>query len=259
MENLFSLQGKIALVTGASRGIGAGIAKQLGSLGAYVVVNYLKNETAAQRVVAEIEANGGGAVALQGDVRDADSVQAMVEQIVEAFGRVDIAINNALSPYTFNPKTRKTAWQTQWSNYQAQLEGSLGGAFHVCQAVLPHMQKQLSGRIVNLVTNLIEFPIVPYHDYTTAKSALLGYSRNLAAEVGRFGITVNCIAPGLTYPTDSSRETQEDVRESILRLTPLGRLATPDDIARAVALFATDASAFITGQCLYVDGGLVMR
>lgn len=250
---------KVVLVTGASRGIGAEIAKAFGVNGATVVVNYLSNEKAAQQVVEEIRRSGGEAVALQADVTDEQSVGHMVSQIADAFGGIDAAVNNALSHYSFNPKARKTAWDMEWQDYQRQLEGSLGGAFHICKAVTPHMKKQNGGRIINMATNLIDFPVVPYHDYTTAKSALIGFSRNLAAELGAFGITVNCVAPGLTYPTDSSRETQEDVRDAIIRMTPLGRLASPKDIVGAVLFFASEWSVFITGQCIRVDGGLVMR
>jgi 3-oxoacyl-[acyl-carrier protein] reductase len=251
-------RGKVVLVTGASRGIGATIAKSFGEQGAIVIANYLKSEKLASEVASEIVKAGGEGIPLQGDVTDEASVHKMVAEITDAFGSIDVVVNNALSHYTFNPKTRKTAWELSWSDYEEQLAGSLGGAFHVCQATIPYMRQQGNGRIINLVTNLIDFPVVPYHDYTTAKSALLGYSRNLAAELGAFGITVNCVAPGLTYPTDSSRETKEDVREAITRLTPLGRLALPKDIAGAVLFFASDRAAFITGQCLRVDGGLVM-
>jgi 3-oxoacyl-[acyl-carrier protein] reductase len=121
------------------------------------------------------------------------------------------------------------------------------------------MKNQMSGRIINLVSNLIDFPIIPYHDYSTAKMALLGFTRNLAQELGTFGINVNAVSPGLTYPTDSSQETKEDVRNAIIQLTPLRRLARPEDIAGSVLFLASDLSSFITGQCLNVDGGLVMK
>lgn len=251
--------GKTVLVTGASRGIGASIAKAFGGFGATVAVNYILNETAARDVVEAIRQSGGEAVAIQADVTDGPSVKRMMEEIEDAFGGIDVVVNNALSPYSFDPKRRKTAWNIEWSDYQKQLDGSLGGAFHVCKAAIPYMKEHGGGRIVNMVTNLIDFPVVPYHDYTTAKSALLGFSRNLAAELGVFGITVNCVAPGLTYPTDSSRDTKEDIKNAIIGLTPMGRLASPTDITGAVMFFASDWASFITGQCLRVDGGLVMK
>ncbi|WP_085524264.1 3-oxoacyl-ACP reductase [Tuberibacillus sp. Marseille-P3662] len=251
-------KGKVILVTGASRGIGAAIAKAFGEEGAFVVVNYLKSESAAHQVVTDIYNSGGDAALMQADVTDASAVQQMVADIVESFGGLDVVVNNALPNYIFNPKTRKTAWEMEWSDYQEQLDGSLGSTFNVCQAVIPYMKQQNGGRIINMVTNLIDRPLVPYHDYTTAKAGLLGYSRNLAADLGRFGITVNCVAPGLTYPTDASRETKEDTREAISNMTPLGRLATPKDITGGVLFFASDWADFITGQCLSIDGGLVM-
>jgi 3-oxoacyl-[acyl-carrier protein] reductase len=252
------MNGKIILVTGSSRGIGAAIAKAFAADGAIVIVNYLKNTVLAEKVVEDIRDAGGQAEAFQADVRDENSVRNLIYSIIESFGSLDVVVNNALSDYTFNPKTRKTAWDIPWSDYQIQIEGSLKAAHSICQAVMPHMKDKGTGRIINMVTNLIDFPVVPYHDYSTAKAALLGYTRNLAKELGAFGITVNAIAPGLTYPTDSSRETQEEVREAIMRLTPLNRLATPDDIAGAALFLASDKASFITGQCLRVDGGLVM-
>jgi len=128
----------------------------------------------------------------------------------------------------------------------------------MCQAVLPIMKKQSQGSIINIISNLVERPIVPYHDYNTAKTALMGYSRNLAAELGSFGIRVNCVAPGLVYPTDASKNTKEEVKEMIIAQTPLRRIATPEDIAGPVLFLASDWSQFMTGQTLFVDGGFVM-
>ncbi|WP_442598726.1 3-oxoacyl-ACP reductase [Neobacillus sp. D3-1R] len=254
-----NLKGKIVLITGASRGIGAAIARKFGDEGSFVIVNYLKNKHLAENVVSEIEFQGGQAVAIQADVQNENQVNEMMAQIIDSVGGIDIVVNNALSHYTFNPKTRKTAWDIEWDDYQQQWDGNVRGAFNICKAAMPHMKEQMSGRIINIVSNLIDFPIVPYHDYSTAKMALLGLSRNLAQELGAFGITVNAVAPGLTYPTDSSSETKEDVRRTIIKLTPMRRLALPEDIAGTVLFLASDLASFITGQCLNVDGGLVMK
>ncbi|MDO7906471.1 3-oxoacyl-ACP reductase [Paenibacillus sp. JX-17] len=252
------LNGQIVLVTGASRGIGAEIARACAAEGAAVIVNYKSRAEAAEQVVEQIRRKGGTAIPYPCDVTREDQVREMAEAIVESFGRIDVLVNNALSHYTFNPRVRRPAWELDWSHYSTQLEGSLQGAFHTISAVMPHMQSQASGRVINMVTNLIDFPVIPYHDYTTAKAALLGYTRGLAKELGGFGITVNAVAPGLTASTDSSRDTPESVREQIRALTPLGRLADPSDIAGAVLFLASDWGKFLTGQCLRVDGGLVM-
>ncbi len=253
------LAGRVAVVTGAGRGIGAAIAQALGEHGAAVAVNYLRDAASAEGVVAAIEATGGRARAIRADVTDAAAVQRMVAEVDDDFGPADVVVNNALRSYTFDPLARRTAWETTWEDYQHQLEGSLGGAVNLCRAALPGMQARGGGRIVNVVTDLIERPSVPYHDYTTAKAALLGFSRNLAAELGPFGITVNCVAPGLVHPTDSSRTATDEQRDALEEATPLRRLATPDDVAGAVLFFTSGWAGFVTGACLFVDGGLVMR
>lgn len=253
------LRDRTAIVTGSSRGIGASIARALGAHGATVAVNYRHNHEAAHRVAHDIEALGGRAEIYPADVTDPEAVASMVTEVTERFGPVNLLVNNALREYTFDPLTRRTAWNITWQDYQAQFQGSVGGAFNVLQAVLPGMGATGNGRIINLVTDLIERPSVPYHDYTTAKTALLGFSRTMATELGPLGITVNCVAPGLVYPTDSSRTTTYEQRDELEAATPLRRLATPEDVAGAVLFFASDWSSFVTGTCLFVDGGLVMR
>ena len=175
------------------------------------------------------------------------------------FGKIDILVNNAFRPYQFNPEKRKMFWDLNWEHYQSQIEGSLLSTHSLCKAVLPLMQKKASGTIINITTDLISKPSIPYHEYTTAKSALTGFSKNLAVELGPFGIRVNCVAPGLVYPTDASRGTKENVKEMIISQTPLRRIANPKDIAGPVLFLASEWSEFITGQTIYVDGGLIME
>jgi 3-oxoacyl-[acyl-carrier protein] reductase len=258
MEQL--LKGKVVLVTGSSRGIGAAIAEAFASQGSIVIINYLKSqERANERVTTLTERYGVEAMALQGDVTDESSMKKMIHEIYEEFGTLDIVVNNALHGYTFDPDQRKMAWEMEWEDYQHQLDGALKGTYNVCKHAIPIMKSNGFGRIINMVSDLIYRPVVPYHDYNTAKGAVLTYSQNLAADLGAFGITVNCVAPGLVYPTDASRSTKEEIKEAIMAQTPLRRIARPEDVTGSVLFFASGWSNFVTGQCLVVDGGLVMK
>ncbi len=254
--------GKVIVVTGASRGIGAAIAKAFATEGATVVVNYLSNAVAAEAVVAECQrlgqASGGDALPIAADVRCLGAVNAMVTQALTELGRIDVVVNNAFSPYAFDPDNRARFWGVPWQDYQSQFDGAVLSAYNTSQAVLPHFRQRAQGSIINMVSDLCDRPSVAYHAYTTAKSALLGFSKNLAVELGPLGIRVNCVAPGLVSPTDSSRSTKEAVKDSLIAQTPLGRMATPDDVAGPVMFLASDWSRFMTGQVLTVDGGLVM-
>jgi 3-oxoacyl-[acyl-carrier protein] reductase len=250
---------KVILVTGASRGIGAAIAQAFAAEGAFVVVNYLRNEAAANEVVQRCKALGGDAWALQADVTQEGAVQAMVARVLSEVGRIDVLVNNAFKAYSFDPEQRARFWELQWAHYQAQVDGSVHAAYNLCQAVLPHFRQRGLGSIINMVSDLVERPSVPYHDYSTGKSALVGFSRNLAAELGPLGIRVNCVAPGLVYPTDASQATKEDVKESIIAQTPMRRIARPEDVTGPVLFLASEWSGFMTGQVLFVDGGLVMK
>jgi 3-oxoacyl-[acyl-carrier protein] reductase len=257
-ERQGALAGQVVLVTGAGRGIGAAIARGCAREGALVVVNYLSNQATAEAVAKECQALGGDGWALPCDVGDVEAVQAMMQRIEREAGRLDVVINNALRPYRFDPEHRDRFWELQWSHYQSQLDGAVRSCFEVCQAALPLMRKRSRGSIVNLTSDLVVRPSVPYHDYTTAKSALVGFSRNLAAELGPLGIRVNCVAPGLVFPTENARATREEVRELIASQTPLRRLATPEDVVGPVLFLASDWGRFVTGQVVVVDGGWVM-
>ena len=250
---------KIVLVTGAGRGIGAAIAKAFAAEGASVAVNYLQNAVTAEAVTATCKKASGDAASFQADVTDGGAITALVEEVVETFGRIDILVNNAFRPYIFDPEGRKMFWELDWADYQAQIDGALYATHGLCKAVLPGMKRRAEGAIVNIASDLVARPTIPYHDYTTAKAALVGFSRNLAMELGPFGIRVNCVAPGLVYPTASTSDTKEDLKEMIIAQTPLKRIASPEDVTGPVLFLASGWSSFMTGQTLYVDGGLVME
>ena len=253
------LTGKVAIVTGASRGLGAQIATQMAAAGASVCVNYINSKAAAETVVADIEAAGSQAFTYQGDVTDLAQMQAMAAEVIKRFGRIDILVNNALPSYQFNPSADYTSIETvQWAHFSQQIDGIVQGAVNTVQAVLPQMKSQGMGKIINISTNLVYNPVVTYYDYTTAKSALIGLTRNLASELGQHGIRVNLLAGGLLKTTDASKLTTEEVFDYIATTTPLRQATSVADFANSVLLMASDLSAAITGQSIAVDGGLTM-
>lgn len=255
-----ALQGKVVLVTGSSRGIGAALVEAFASQGCTVIINYVQSKERAENLANRLsEQYGVETFVVQADITNEDSVQKMMEEIEEEFGTLDVLVNNALHSFTFDPDRRKFAWELEWEDYQRQIDGSLKGTFNVCKYVIPMMKAKASGRIINMISDLVYRPLVPYHDYNTAKGAVLTFSQNLAADLGPFGITVNCVAPGLVYPTDASKTTKEEVKEAIIAQTPLRRIARPQDVVGSVLFLASAWSSFVTGQCLVVDGGLVMK
>lgn len=250
------LERQIVLVTGAGRGLGAAIATAFARTGARVVLNYRRSRAPAEAAAAELGAER--AVALQANVTRRDEVDAMFEAAAHHFGQpITTVVNNALPDFSFNGDARSKADRIGWHEFAAQLEGALGGALNVVQAALPAMRRARFGRIVNIGSNLFQNPVVPYHDYTAAKAALLSLTRTLSAELGPDGITVNMVSGGLLRTTDASRATPEAVFDLIAANTPLRRVTTPEEFADAVVFFASPWSRAVTGQNLVVDGGLV--
>lgn len=247
---------QIVLVTGASRGLGHAIARAFAGQGARVVINYHRRREAAEALVGQL--GPSQALALQADVSDAAQVQAMFKAARAYFGApVSTVINNALADFSFNGDARGKAADIGWEGFSAQFSVSVRGALNTLQAALPGMRERGFGRIINIGTNLFQNPVVPYHDYTAAKAALLSLTRTAAADLGPEGITVNMLSGGLLRTTDASAATPEAVFDYIAAATPLRSVTTPEEFADAVLFFASPWSRAVTGQNLVVDGGLV--
>lgn len=250
---------KVVIVTGGSRGLGAATAKKLAEQGAAVCVNYLSSQDKAEKIVEAIQAAGGQAMSYQADVTDAEAVREMVGAVIQRFGRIDILVNNALPKYQFDPSADYTSIETVgWEHFSQQIDGIVKGAVNTTQAVLPQMKSQNFGKIINISTNLVYNPVVTYYDYTTAKAALIGLTRNLAVELGQHGIRVNLLAGGLLKTTDASSVTTQEVFDYIATTTPLRQTTSVEDFADAIIIMASDLSNAITGQSISVDGGLTM-
>ena len=243
--------GKVAIVTGASRGIGRAVAVRLGSGGARVVVNYHRNQDAAEQTAQAIRQAGGEALIVQGDVALPETAEALTKGALDAFGRIDILVNNA-------GITRDTLiLRMTVDDWDAVQQTNLKGTFLVTKAVLRPMIRQRGGRIVNLSSISGRMGNAGQANYATTKAGLLGFTRSVAREVASRGITVNAVSPGY-IETDIWNDVPEQARAKLLELIPLGAAGRPEDIAEAVAFFASDAAAYITGQVLNVDGGLLM-
>ena len=249
-----SLADQSGLFTGAGRGRGASIASACAREGAKVVINYRNSRSAAEELAAQL---GDRVVALQADVQDADAVAEMVKQAGAEVGLITTVIHNALSDYSFNGDARATVDTLTADEMLSQHNTAVLGALNVIQATTPAMADAGFGRIVNIGTNLVQNPVVPYHDYTSAKAALLALTRTTAAELGPKGITVNMVSGGLLRTTDASAATPPDVFDYIANVTPLRSVTTPEEAADAVLFFASPWARAVTGQNLIVDGGLV--
>ncbi|HEY4566557.1 3-oxoacyl-ACP reductase [Planococcaceae bacterium Storch 2/2-2] len=249
---------QVVLVTGASRGLGRAIATAFRREGARVVVNYAKNREMAEDLVKELGKER--AIAIKGDVRVKADMDALFKEAKEQFGHsITTVVNNALIDFSFNGDARDTIDDIEWSAFNKQFEGSVKAALNTYQCAKDAMKENGFGRIINIGTNLVQHPVVPYHDYNTSKAALISMTRNMAFEVGKDGINVNMVSGGLLYKTDASAATPDAVFTMIEQNTPLQKVTTPEDVADAVLFFASPWSRGITGQNLIVDGGLVMK
>ncbi|UUZ81276.1 SDR family oxidoreductase [Paenibacillus sp. P26] len=251
-----NLQGRIAIVTGGARGIGRAASKSLARQGAKVVVNYVSNGAAAEETVGEITAQGGEAVAIRADVRDPQEISSLVEETKRVFGgRVDILVSNANIGFPVKP-----FMEVSWDEFAQKLNGELKAAFTVTQAVIPAMVEQKYGRIVYVSSGSSKHATPNFIAHGTAKGGLDSFARYIAGEFGPYGITANVVAPGMTE-TDAVAQTPgtEHMKEALAQMTPLRRIAQPEDIGDVIAFLASDASRFVTGSYTPVNGGMMME
>ena len=242
---------KVALVTGGSRGIGKEIALQLAKEGANVAVNYAGNKEKAAAVVEEIKLLGRDAIALQGDVANAKAVQAMMKAVIDHFGTIDIIVNNAgITKDNLLMRMKEEDWD-------AVINTNLKGVFLCTKAVTRQMMRQRSGRIINIASIVGVSGNPGQANYVAAKAGVIGLTKSAAKELASRGITVNAVAPGF-ISTDMTDALDDEVKEEMLKQIPLARFGEAKDVAKVDAFLASDDAAYMTGQTLHVDGGMVM-
>lgn len=245
------LTDKTAVVTGGSRGIGRAIAVALAAEGAKVAVIYAGNAAAAEETLSLIKEQGGEAVAMQCDVADDAAVSDMINAVKEQFGSVDILVNNAgITRDGLLMRMKEGEWQ-------AVLDTNLTGVFHCTKAVTKLMMKQRSGAIINITSVVGQTGNAGQANYAAAKAGMIGFTKSVAKELASRGIRVNAVAPGC-IDTDMTAVLSDAVKEDMLKSIPLGRVAQPEEVAKAVVFLASDNASYITGQVLNVDGGMVM-
>ncbi|WP_394120555.1 3-oxoacyl-[acyl-carrier-protein] reductase [Planococcus donghaensis] len=245
------LTGKTAIITGASRGIGAEIARKFAADGAKVVVNYSGSQEKAEAVVAEIQRNGGEAIAVKANVSDAESVKAMVDETMKTFGSVDILVNNAgITRDNLMMRMKDDEWDDV-------INTNLKGVFVCTKAVTRQMMKQRAGRIINIASIVGVMGNAGQANYVASKAGVIGLTKTTARELATRGITANAVAPGF-ITTDMTDQLTEEVQKAMLGQIPLGRFGAPEDVAKAALFLASDDASYMTGQTLHLDGGMVM-
>lgn len=250
-----AIEDQIVLITGGARGLGRSLSLAFLRAGAKVVINYFSSREAAEAIVAE---HPSQALAIQADVRERGQVESLFDEAEEQFAApISTVVNNALVDFSFNGDDRSHAREVTVDELGRQFFGTVGAATTTTQAALEGFDRLGSGRIINIGTNLFQNPVVPYHDYTAAKAALLSLTRTFAVDLGPRAITVNMISGGLLRTTDASSATPDAVFDAIAEGTPLQRVTTPEEFADTALFFASPWARGVTGQNLIVDGGLV--
>jgi 3-oxoacyl-[acyl-carrier protein] reductase len=242
------LRDKVALVTGASRGIGTATAARLAADGARVIVNYSRSERAANEVVDSIRKSGGDAIAIRADISELDQIPPLIDQTLKEFGRLDILVNNAAY------SERRTLDEIDLDHFMRHFKLNVRGLLFTTQAAAKQMTA--GGRIINITSGIVRARVAGSAVYAGSKAAVEAFTRCLAAELGPRGITINSLAPGVTDTDMLKSSVPEAVQASLVAQTPLGRLGTPRDIADAVAFLASEESRWITGEVIGVNGGL---
>ncbi|MEZ0482589.1 3-oxoacyl-[acyl-carrier-protein] reductase [Planococcus sp. SSTMD024] len=245
------LTGKTAIITGASRGIGAAIARRFAEEGANIVVNYSGSQDKAEAVVAEIEQSGGKAIAVKANVADADAVKSLADAAMKEFGSIDILVNNAgITRDNLMMRMKEDEWDDV-------INTNLKGVFLCTKAVTRQMMKQRAGRIVNIASIVGVMGNAGQANYVAAKAGVIGLTKTTARELASRGITANAVAPGF-ITTDMTEKLGDDVQSSMLAQIPLARFGAPEDVANAALFLASDEASYVTGQTLHLDGGMVM-
>jgi acetoacetyl-CoA reductase len=247
---LTSLQGKVAVVTGGSKGIGASISKELAKNGVKVVVNYNSNKESAEEIVKQIEAEGGAAVAIGADVSYSEQAKRLIEETKEAFGQLDILVNNA---GITRDRTFKKLGEEDWRKV---IDVNLNSVYNTTSAALTYLLESEGGRVINISSIIGQAGGFGQTNYAAAKAGLLGFTKSLALELARTGVTVNSICPGF-IETEMVMAMPENVREQVISKIPARRLGHAEEIARGVLYLCQDG-AYITGQELSINGGLYM-